>query len=106
MPIDSAPEIRIVAAPNPRKPMAKAASPTAESLAGLSFEQALKELEAIVRTLESGQADLEKSIADYVRGTALKDHCLAKLNEAKLKVETITRAQDGSAAATAPFDPS
>lgn len=74
--------------------MAKAATESPE-LKELSFEQALKELEGIVRGLESGQTDLEKSITDYTRGAQLRDHCLAKLNEAKLKVEKITKAADG-----------
>ena len=62
----------------------------------------MKELEAIVRGLESGNADLDRAIADYQRGNALKSHCLAKLAEAKLKVEQITQAADGSLA-TKPF---
>ncbi len=62
----------------------------------LSFEQALKELEAIVRSLESGQADLEKSIALYDRGAALRKHCEAKLTEAQAKVEKITLYPDGT----------
>ncbi len=69
----------------------------------MSFEQALKELETIVRSLESGQTDLEKSITDYTRGAQLRDHCMQKLNEAKLKVEKITKAADGTLA-TADFD--
>lgn len=74
----------------------------AEDLSGLSFEAAMKELETIVRALESGNADLDKAIADYQRGNALKEHCLAKLNEAKLKVEQIQARADGTLA-TAPF---
>ncbi len=75
-----------------------AASPEkiADDLSKLSFEAAMKELEAIVRALESGSADLDKAIADYSRGNALKLHCLAKLNEAKLKVEQINVKADGS----------
>jgi len=60
-----------------------------------SFEQALKELEAIVRKLEGGQGDLEASINDYVRGTELKAYCQEKLKSARLKVETILKNQDG-----------
>ena len=56
----------------------------------------MKELEAIVRALETGSADLDKAIGDYQRGNALKLHCLAKLNEAKLKVEQINVKADGS----------
>lgn len=68
----------------------------AATLASLSFEAAMKELEAIVRALESGSSDLDKAIADYQRGNALKLHCLEKLNEAKLKVEQINVKADGS----------
>ena len=71
-------------------------------IAPLSFEAAMKELEAIVRALESGNSDLDKAIADYQRGNALKEHCLAKLNEAKLKVEQIQMKADGSIVTT-PF---
>lgn len=62
----------------------------------LSFEQALEELETIVRDLESGKAPLEKSIDSYERGMALKLHCEAKLREARAKIEKITVAKDGS----------
>jgi exodeoxyribonuclease VII small subunit len=72
-------------------------------IAAMSFEQALKELETIVRKLESGQGDLEASIADYTRGTLLKDHCMKKLNDARMKVETIMKAPDGSLSVK-PFD--
>jgi len=60
----------------------------------LSFEDSLKELEDIVRKLESGGQSLDNSIEDYTRGTALKKHCEEKLNEAKLKVEKIVAAGD------------
>lgn len=69
----------------------------------ISFEQALKELEAIVRKLEGGAGDLEASIQDYVRGTELKEYCQKKLESARLKVESILQAKDGSVT-TQPFD--
>jgi exodeoxyribonuclease VII small subunit len=62
----------------------------------VNFEEALKELEAIVRKLEGGNQDLEASINDYVRGTELKGFCEQKLKDARLKVESIIKAQDGS----------
>lgn len=62
----------------------------------ISFEQAVKELEEIVRKLESGQVDLESAIKDYERGNELRKICEKKLNEAKLKVENIIKNQDGS----------
>ena len=73
---------------------------TAKTLQEISpetpFEQALKELEAIVRKLEGGAGDLESSINDYMRGTELKDFCQKKLESARLKVESILQAKDGS----------
>ena len=69
----------------------------------MSFEQALKELEAIVRKLESGSGDLDASISDYVRGTQLKEFCQNKLSQARLKVESILKNQDGNLALQ-PFD--
>jgi exodeoxyribonuclease VII small subunit len=65
-------------------------------IASLSFEQALAELEQIVARLESGQAPLEASIDMYQRGSALKAHCEAKLNAARLQVEKISQAIDGT----------
>jgi exodeoxyribonuclease VII small subunit len=73
-----------------------AASTKYADIAELSFETALKELEAIVRRLEAGQGELESSIEDYARGTALKEHCMKKLNDARLKVEQIVRKSDGT----------
>jgi len=67
----------------------------------MSFEAALKELEAIVEQLEHGDVDLERSIAVYERGTALKAHCEAKLREAEMKVEKITLGPAGDAEGTA-----
>lgn len=68
----------------------------------LSFEQALKELEEIVRKLESGSGDLESSINEYVRGTELKGFCQKKLADARLKVEKILKTPDG--VSTQPLD--
>ena len=69
----------------------------------MSFEQALADLEGIVRKLETGQADLESAITDYERGTLLKAHCQKKLTDAKMKVEKIIQTADGKLV-TAAFD--
>jgi exodeoxyribonuclease VII small subunit len=63
---------------------------TAENIEALSFEAAMKELEAIVSKLESGQGQLEEAITLYERGTALRQHCETKLREAQMKIEKIT----------------
>ena len=67
-------------------------------IAALSFEDALAELERIVRQLEEGRAKLDDAIASYERGTLLRRHCEAKLREAQAKVERIMVTADGIAA--------
>ena len=67
--------------------MAKPA--TDNNIAAMSFEDALKELEDIVRSLEQGKAKLDDAIAAYERGARLKAHCEKKLSEAKMKIDKI-----------------
>ncbi len=62
----------------------------------LSFEDALAELEQIVRGLEGGQQKLEDAITAYERGAALRKHCETKLAEAEARVAAIVRNADGS----------
>lgn len=61
----------------------------------LSFEEALKELEDIVRKLEAGGLSLDASIENYKKGTELKTYCEKKLSEAKLNVEKIVTNAEG-----------
>ena len=65
------------------------------NVAALPFEQALEELEGIVRRLERGDVPLEDSIAIYERGEALKTHCEALLKRAEARIEKITIGPDG-----------
>lgn len=58
----------------------------------LSFEEALNELQQIVRSVETGKDSLEYVISAYERGNLLRKHCESKLNEAKLRVEKIVEA--------------
>ena len=52
---------------------------SAPAVAALSFEDALAELERIVRGLEGGQQRLDDAITAYERGSRLRRHCEAKL---------------------------
>jgi exodeoxyribonuclease VII small subunit len=65
-------------------------------ITGLSFEDALNELEQIVRRLETGNAKLDEAIGAYERGAQLKRHCEAKLREAQSRVEKIVVGADGA----------
>lgn len=69
-----------------------AKSPVPADIAAMSFEDAMKALEVIVRNLESGQVKLDDAVTAYERGAALKTHCESKLTEARTKVEKITGA--------------
>ncbi len=73
-----------------------AEKPIPPDVAAMSFEDALAELEKIVRDLEGGKAKLDDAIASYERGAALKLHCEAKLREAQAKVEKIVLGPDGA----------
>jgi exodeoxyribonuclease VII small subunit len=75
-----------------------------DDTADLTFEDAMRELESIVRDLETGKAKLDDAVRAYERGAALKAHCEAKLAAAKVKVEQITVGNDGKIS-TAPLDP-
>ena len=65
-------------------------------VSALSFEDALAELEQIVRGLENGQQKLADAIDAYERGAALRRHCETKLTEAEARVAAIVQNADGS----------
>ena len=62
----------------------------------MTFEDAMIELENLVVSLDKGDVSLDEAIAAYDRGSQLKDHCQKKLNEAKMKVETIQSSSDSN----------
>ena len=70
-----------------------------EDIGAMSFEDALAELEQIVRRLEGGQVRLDDAIQCYERGALLKRHCEQKLNEAQQRVDRIVIGADGSVSA-------
>ena len=71
---------------------------------GLNFEDALRQLEEIVRSLEQGQAPLDESIELYQRGDRLKRHCEARLKAAQVRIEKISLGPDGQPVGTSQFD--
>ncbi|MFN2259914.1 MAG: exodeoxyribonuclease VII small subunit [Parasphingopyxis sp.] len=78
---------------------------TAQDIAELTFEEALEQLEAIVRRLEQGEASLDDSIELYARGDRLRAQCEARLKAAQARIEKIQLDADGKPAGTEPLDP-
>jgi exodeoxyribonuclease VII small subunit len=68
----------------------------------LTFENAMQQLDAIVRQLESGQGSLDDAITHYEKGAALRAFCEQRLKDAELRISQIATAPDGSVTAT-PF---
>ena len=60
-----------------------------------SFEEAMTELEGLVRCLESGEVPLEESVKAYERGMSLKKFCEEQLKNAKMLVDQITLNKEG-----------
>ena len=73
--------------------MAEKQEPAIEAM---SFEEALNELQGLVKALEKGEAKLDEAIRAYERGAALKQHCERKLREAQAKVDEVVVGADGS----------
>lgn len=72
-------------------------------LSSLSFEDALRRLEAIVQQLESGDVPLDQSITLYAEGDRLRAQCQKRLADAQARIEKITLGSDGSIDGTEPF---
>ena len=79
-------------------------SDTFPDIPALSFEDALRGLEEVVRKLESGEVPLDDSITLYERGEALRLHCQKRLDAAQARIEKIVTGPDGAVTGTQPFD--
>ena len=56
-----------------------------------TFEEAQRELEAIVARLESGQVPLEEAIALWERGEELYKLCRTRLDAAQGRIEELAK---------------
>jgi exodeoxyribonuclease VII small subunit len=61
-----------------------------DDISKLSFEQAIKELTAIVEKIEQGEIPLQDSLTQYEKGMALIKHCRGILQKAEQRIEKIT----------------
>ncbi len=73
------------------------------TIAEMSFEDALRELESIVARLESGDEQLDTSIALYERGNQLRQRCADRLDAAQARIEAIRLDSDGRPTGTTNF---
>lgn len=85
---------------NAPRPMAEGAP----DISQMTFEEALRTLEDVVRKLESGEVPLDASIDLYERGEALRKHCQARLDAAQARIDKIVTGPDGKPTGAVPFD--
>jgi len=79
-------------------------TPQALSPETMPFEEALTELENIVKRLERADVPLDESIAIYERGEMLRKRCEVLLRKAEERIEKISASADGAAEKTQPLD--
>ena len=75
-----------------------------KEISELSFEEAMEELENVIRQLETGRIKLDEAVAVYERGVKLKNLCEEKLKTAQSKIEKLVIGQDGTIAGKEDFD--
>ena len=71
-----------------------AAKKQSTDITKLSFEEAIKQLSAIVSKIEQGQIPLQNSLEQYEKGMALIKHCREILGKAEERIEKISQ-QEG-----------
>jgi exodeoxyribonuclease VII small subunit len=75
------------------------------SLEMLTFEQALAELERIVRELENGQIGLEESLNHYEKGVSILKRCYGQLQQAEQRIILLRGLDVDNQPITQPFEP-
>lgn len=69
--------------------------PGADDIAGLTYEAALTQLDALIQKLEGGSIPLEDAITAYERGTRLARHCEQLLDRTERRVTALMVGADG-----------
>jgi len=75
-----------------------------QNISDMSFEEALRALQQVVRQLEDGEVPLDQSITLYERGEKLRAHCQARLDAAQARIEAIVLDAKGQPTGTKAFD--
>lgn len=60
------------------------------TIENITFENAVTELETIIKKLEDGRLPLEDAVTSFERGIQLKKICEEKLKDAQLKIEMLS----------------
>lgn len=68
------------------------------AIASLGYEDAVRELEALVESIERGDIGLAESLAAYRKGEQLLRHCKGLLDKAELTVREMSLADAENAA--------
>lgn len=66
-----------------------------DDVKGLSYEDALAQLDVLVQKLEGGSIALDDAIAAYERGTRLARHCAELLDRTERRVNALVVSGDG-----------
>ena len=61
----------------------------------MTFEEAMKALEELVKRLEAGGIDLDESLGIYERAVELRNHCKAILDDGKRRIQRIMETSEG-----------
>ncbi len=67
-----------------------------KQIAPKSFEEAQRELDAIVTQIEAGSISLEESLEKYERGVFLVQFCRGVLQQAEKQIDVLSRGEDGA----------
>lgn len=75
-----------------------------QDVKSMSFEEAMEELETVVRQLETGKIKLDEAVAAYERGMALRKVCEEKLSSAKSKIDILVLDKNNTPIDSEPFN--
>lgn len=60
-----------------------------------TYEDSMKELEQVVKELESGELSLDESIKKFEKGMELSKHCSSLLEDAEKKITLLIERENG-----------
>ncbi len=69
----------------------------------IPFEQAMAELQQVLRKLEDGETGLEEALASYEKGVGLLKHCYGLLREAEQRILQLNGTDEEGKPVTHPF---